>query len=58
MENPASWGKAEHVVDNVLGEWWANREKQMTDPTKRITGPSLARQITDALREAGLLERS
>lgn len=44
MENPATWGKAERVVDQILTE-------AAYDPFR--AGLSLARRITDALREAG-----
>lgn len=53
MENPATWGKAEHTVSQVLDEFFANQERTITDPA--ICGPSLERLITNALREAGLL---
>lgn len=48
MENPATHGEAERIVVKVLDEHFANQEKA-------IIGLSLERQITDALREAGLL---
>lgn len=55
MENPATWGEAERVVERVLDDFFANQEKKITDPSKIICGPSLPRLITDALREAGWL---
>jgi hypothetical protein len=55
MENPATWGQAERIVDRVLTDFFTNQEKLITDPTKIVFGRSLERQVTDALREAGLL---
>lgn len=50
MENPATWGKAEEIVNDViLAEWDQQRREEFT------VGLSLTRQITDALRAAGLL---
>jgi hypothetical protein len=49
MENPATWGPAEKVVDEAHAKWYDARERG-------IIGLSLARTITDALREAGLLK--
>jgi hypothetical protein len=51
MENPMSWGKAEHVVNDVL----RLHQLQEAAPTKPLIGLSLTRKITDALREEGLL---
>ena len=50
MENPATWGAAERAVHEVLvnGEFMIQR-------TGYRAGLSLTRQITDALRAAGLL---
>jgi hypothetical protein len=56
MENPATWGEAERVVRHVLDEHWKNKKLALTDPDKVMTGLSLERKITDALREAGLLK--
>lgn len=56
MENPATWGDAEHVVSKVLDEFHENQERAITDPDKAFFGLSLERRITDALREAGLLK--
>lgn len=49
MENPAPWGKAERVITNALMDWAAARDAS-------VIGPSQARLIADALREAGLLK--
>lgn len=48
MENPATWTEAEHVVSRVLKEAWI-------DDGEFRCGLSVERQITDALRKAGLL---
>lgn len=48
MENPATWGPAEKVVSRILAE-------QDDVESQFLCGLSLARRITDALREAGLL---
>jgi hypothetical protein len=48
MENPATWGTAEHIVNNTYADWCDAREQD-------ICGLSLARQITDALRAEGML---
>jgi hypothetical protein len=50
MENPATWGTAERIVSDVLSRHDAN----MRSPSP-VIGLSVVRQITDALREAGLL---
>lgn len=55
MENPATGGTAERIVDRVLTDFNINQERMITDPAKAFFGRSLARQVTDALREAGLL---
>ena len=55
MENPNTHGMAEKVVRKVLDEFFENQERPITDPAKVICGLSLERQITDALRESGLL---
>lgn len=49
MENPATWGPAEHVVSKALKDAAAAR-------AQGVIGLSTVRQVTDALREAGLLE--
>jgi hypothetical protein len=46
MENPQTWGRAEHVVHDVLNE---------RHPSTLRVGLSTARQITDALRRERLL---
>lgn len=56
MENPDTRGKAERVVEQALDEFHASRAKLITDPTKIMFRPSLPKLITNALREAGLLE--
>ena len=49
MENPATWGPVEKIIDNVYDEWWtANQEG--------ICGWSLPKRIAVALRDAGLLK--
>lgn len=53
MENPATWGPAEKIVQEVYVNWIESMEKPADE---RIAGLSLYRQITDALREAGLLK--
>lgn len=52
MENPASWGPAEHAVEQALQ---AYDENQARPPGERTIGLSLNRQLTDALRREGLL---
>jgi len=51
MENPATWGKAERVVDKAIKDHQAAWDER----PPRI-GLSQVRCITDALREAGLLK--
>jgi hypothetical protein len=55
MENPDTWGKAEHTVSNVIEQYFLDKRKAMETGQFRA-GLSLARQITDALRAAGLLK--
>lgn len=50
VENPATWGKAEKIVNRVLRDHYMN-----TKSDHPLIGLSLPRQITDALRNAGLL---
>lgn len=50
MENPATWGEAERIVRRVLDE-----NRKLREDGQVITGLSLERRVTDALREAGLL---
>ena len=53
MENPATWGEAEKVIQRVHQDWLENLHKPAGE---RVIGLSLYRQVADALREAGLLE--
>ena len=55
MENPATWGEAERIVEGVLISFFENQDRRPADPVKILCGLSLERQITDALRGAGLL---
>lgn len=48
MENPATWGPAEHAVQEAITEDFRDNEAG-------IIGLSLARKITDKLRAKGLL---
>lgn len=48
MENPATWGRAEHVIADAMSQ--ADKYMKMG-----VVGLSSVRQIADALREAGLL---
>lgn len=48
VENPATWGKAERVIDEALDEADAAFQDQ-------VCGLSVPRRIADALRQAGLL---
>jgi|SRR5215472_7928240 len=48
MENPATWGEAEIIVENVLLKHYALPED--------FAGLSLNLKITNALREANLLD--
>jgi hypothetical protein len=50
MENPATWGEAEKIVSRVITEHDALMRRE-----PGLCGLSLERQITDALRRAGLL---
>lgn len=56
MENPATWGEAERIVSEVLNRFFENQERAITDPDKVMMGLSVERNITDALRAAGLLK--
>jgi len=51
MENPATWGKAEHVIIQALDEY----DKDVLGNRGVIVGLSLTRRIADALRNANLL---
>lgn len=53
MENPATWGPVERIIDNVLGKVMLEIAKPAEE---RRIGLSPARRIADALREAGLLK--
>jgi len=50
MENPATWGRAERVVDEAL-------RKHAEMMAKHYCGLSDVRMVTDALRAAGLLKK-
>lgn len=50
MENPATWGKAEQLVNEII-RW----DVESRGEGQFRAGYSLARQITDALRAEGLL---
>ncbi len=52
-ENPQTWSEAERIVDRVLTDHAENMRRP--DP---LIGLSVVRQITDALRRAGLLRES
>ena len=52
MENPATWGPAEHIVRSVLDKYW----KLQDDSDGPYCGMSLEMQITTALREAHLMK--
>lgn len=49
MENPTSWGPAEHVVQDAYRGWSEARDSG-------VCGASLAITITSALRNADLLK--
>lgn len=52
MENPATWGKAERVVNDALRTHY--RQVAADEAAGEFhAGLSLPRKITDALREAG-----
>ncbi len=48
MENPATWGEAERIVNETLCSAYEDR-------AAGVIGLSTARRVTDALRTAGLL---
>ena len=48
MENPATWGDAENIINNAIVQHHYATQNG-------TTGLSLPRTITDALRNAGLL---
>lgn len=49
VENPATWGPAEHVVSEALDQAHEGNRRG-------LVGLSTVRQITDALRAADLLK--
>lgn len=49
MENPASWGRAEHVISETYIEWQEARERG-------AVGGSLAMTIANALRREGIID--
>jgi hypothetical protein len=51
MENPQTWGLAEHVVNRAL-----NEHARLTSERTPVAGLSVVRKITDALRAEGLLK--
>lgn len=53
MESPDTWGPAEKAVQRAYVDWVENLHKPADE---RVIGLSLYRQITDALRAAGLLK--
>jgi hypothetical protein len=50
MENPGTWGLAEHVVNKAL-----NDHDRLMRADEYFCGLSVVRKITDALRAEGLL---
>jgi retron-type reverse transcriptase len=56
MENPATWGEAERVVQGVFNKLTEEEANYRLNPATRRYGLSPARRITDALRKAGLLK--
>lgn len=50
MENPATWGEVERLIDGVLRD-----DQKEALKGQFVCGLSMARRIADALREAGLL---
>lgn len=55
MENPATWGEAEHIVSRILDEDYRHRHQVAQGEAEPLCGFSLERRITDALRDAGFL---
>lgn len=53
MENPATWGRAERIVNNVLDSYAVDQVRP--EEHRTVIGLSVERQITDALRAEGLL---
>lgn len=57
MENPATWGQAEKVINSVLqGIFTRDRSIVARDRDEAVCGLSHARLIADALRDADLLK--
>lgn len=56
MENPMTWNKAEKIVHEVLGRQDNIMPRLRPAQGEVLCGLSLERQITDALRAAGLLK--
>jgi hypothetical protein len=48
MENPMTWGEPEKVIQDAYRQWSEARDKG-------VVGLSLAKTISNALRNAGLL---
>ena len=48
VENPQTWGHAEHIVNRALEQHEAGKRQG-------VIGLSVVRKITDALRAEGLL---
>ena len=57
-ENPATWGRAEHIVNKVLDDHFTHSHRVIAGEEEPVIGLSLVRQITDALREASLLRHN
>ena len=53
MENPATWGPAERIIQETYLAWLENLRLPANE---RVIGLSLYRQVADALRTAGLLK--
>lgn len=51
MEDPATWGPVEKIIDRVMEDHARARAEE-----PGLCGLSLARQIADALRKEGLLK--
>ena len=49
MENPATWGKAERIINDTMVQ-------AMRAQAEGVYGLSMARQVADALRAANLLK--
>ena len=53
MENPATWGRAEHIISEVVTK---HRRNMARPPTEMRIGASLPKMITTALRDEFLLK--